>query len=58
MAGTELTYEPPQGLGLRAPPALYVAEPYRIDPDQQTTTAVEPVIVSPEFDILVPAFDW
>ncbi|MFC7325079.1 hypothetical protein ACFQMF_10875 [Halorubrum rutilum] len=57
-AGTELTYEPPQRLGLAAPPELYVAEPHRIDLDHQTTTAIEPVVVSPKFDILVPAFDW
>ncbi len=57
-AGGELAYEPPQRLGLAAPPALHVAEPYRLDPDRQTATAIDPVSVSPEFDILVPAFDW
>jgi hypothetical protein len=57
-AGTDLTYEPPRGLGLAAPAALRVADPHRIDPEQLTTAAVEPVVVSPEFDVLVPAFDW
>jgi hypothetical protein len=57
-AGADLAYEPPRGLGLAAPPALRVAEPHRIDPDGGTSTAVEPVVVSPEFDVLVPAFDW
>ena len=57
-AGTDLTYEPPRGLGLAAPPTLHVAEPHRIGPDRQTSTAIDPVVVSPEFDVLVPAFDW
>jgi len=57
-AGSDLTYEPPQGLGLAVPPVLHVAEPHRIDPDRQATTAIDSVAVSPEFDVLVPAFDW
>lgn len=57
-AGADLTYEPPRGLGLAAPPALRVAEPHRIDPDREATNPIEPVVVSPEFDVLIPAFDW
>lgn len=57
-ASTDLTYEPPQGFGFTSVPALHVDEPHRIVHTQQQTTSIDPVIVSPEFDILVPAFDW
>lgn len=57
-AGDGLAYEPPQGLGLASPPTLRVAEPHRVAPDQGAVTAIDPVDVAPEFDVLVPAFDW
>jgi hypothetical protein len=56
--GADLSYEPPRRLGFAAPPMLHVGAPWRFQPDQHTTTAVDAVTVSPEFDILVPAFDW
>jgi len=54
----DLTYVPPRILGLAADPALRVSDPGVFDPE---TGAVEPaasVTVAPEFDVLVPAFDW
>ncbi|MEZ3162729.1 hypothetical protein ABNG03_16680 [Halorubrum sp. RMP-47] len=57
-AGAGIAYEPPQGLGLASPPTLHVAEPHRFAPGQRAATAIDPVDVAPEFDILVPAFDW
>lgn len=58
-AGSDLTYRPPRALGLRAPPALRVAAPVRYDPDGPRTapTETDALVVSPEFDVLVPAFD-
>lgn len=57
-AGTDLTYEPPRALGLAAPPALGVADPALFDPETGTAEPVDAVVVTPAFDILVPAFDW
>lgn len=57
-ASSKLTYTPPKGLGFAAPPALAVVDPRRFDPDALTTEPHDSVTVSPEFDILVPAFDW
>jgi len=59
--GADLAYHPPRALGLGAPPALEVAEPLLYDPDAPERRRTEPhesVRVSPEFDVLVPAFDW
>jgi len=56
--GPDLTYEPPRVLGFAAPPALHVADPALFDPETGTAESVEPVVVTPAFDILVPAFDW
>lgn len=57
-AASELTYEPPRALGLLAAPALRVAAPDLLDPEGPSTEPFRPVTVSPEFDVLVPAFDW
>lgn len=58
-SGADLTYHPPRAFGLADPPALEVAAGLVYDPDDG---AVDPladaVMVSPRFDILVPAFDW
>ncbi len=54
---TGLRYESPGGLGLWSPPALHVADPRLFDPEGGETTPTDPVSVSPEFDVLVPAFD-
>ena len=65
-----LTYRPPRGLGLLDTPALDVADPelLSVDPGAADaegagdgtarTGSFESVTVAPEFDVLVPAFDW
>ena len=58
--GADLSYHPPRALGLGAPPALGVEDPLLYDPDAPESRRTEPhrsVRVSPEFDVLVPAFD-
>jgi len=57
-AASDLTYEPPRGLGLLEAPSLHVAAPDLLDPEGPETDPFHPVTVSPEFDVLVPAFDW
>lgn len=60
-AAGDLTYRPPRALGFGAPPALEVDDPLLYDPEapaDRRTEPTDPVTVSPEFDILVPAFDW
>lgn len=56
--GADLAYDPPRVLGLTAPPALHVAGADRYDPGTDRTEPVGTVTVSPEFDVLIPAFDW
>lgn len=58
VATNDLSYDPPEALGLRTPPVLHVTDPTRFDPDGPTLVPHQSVTVSPEFDILVPAFDW
>jgi len=53
-----LTYHPPKALGLEAPATLALTEPERFDPTGPKVVPHEPVEVAPEFDILIPAFDW
>ena len=55
----DLTYVPPEALGLASPPELRVEGPRRYVPDGGSVgrVRVRSVTVSPEFDILVPAFD-
>ncbi len=55
---TGLTYVPPRGLGLAADPALRVSDPAVFDPETGAVELIASVTVAPEFDILVPAFDW
>jgi hypothetical protein len=55
---SDLTYRPPRVLGLGAEPALHVAAPTRYDPAASETRPLDDRVVSPTFDILVPAFDW
>jgi hypothetical protein len=53
-------YLPPTALGFGDSPGLAVTEPRRYDPESGRVgrVRVESVTVAPEFDILVPAFDW
>ena len=53
-----LTYRPPRVLGIAAEPALHVASSTRYDPAGPETDPLGPRVVSPQFDLLVPAFDW
>ncbi|PSP20374.1 hypothetical protein BRC62_00005, partial [Halobacteriales archaeon QH_10_67_13] len=55
---TGLTYIPPRALGLAADPALQVSDPAVFDPETGAVELVASVTVAPEFDVLVPAFDW
>ncbi len=57
-AAEELTYQPPEALGFESPPALDVAAPQLFDPDGPTLRSHASVRVGPEFDLLIPAFDW
>jgi hypothetical protein len=56
----DVTYLPPTALGFGESPGLDVTEPRRYDPETGRVgrVRVESVTVAPEFDILVPAFDW
>lgn len=56
----DVTYLPPSALGFGDEPGLRVEDPQRYDPDNDSIARVrlESVTVTPEFDILVPAFDW
>lgn len=60
LAGSErVGYVPPTALGFGAAPGLRVEEPRAYDPegDELARSRRDSVLVSPEFDILVPAFD-
>jgi hypothetical protein len=55
-----VAYVPPTALGFGDEPGLEVEEPRPYDPDTDTLgrVRVESATVAPEFDILIPAFDW
>lgn len=57
-AGRRLSYRPPRLLGAGSEPALVVPEPRRYDPETREAESLGEVVVSPTFDVLVPAFDW
>lgn len=55
-----ITYLPPTALGFAGAPGIRVKAPRTYDPDDDCVgrTRVGSVTVSPEFDILIPAFEW
>lgn len=55
----DLTYVPPEALGLASPPELRVDSPRRYVADEGSVgrARVRSTTVSPEFDVLVPDFD-
>jgi hypothetical protein len=55
-----LSFRPPDTLGIRDDPELAVADPAVFEPDSGTLRRPRATarVVSPEFDVLVPAFDW
>jgi hypothetical protein len=53
-----LTYRPPRLLRIAADPVLYVTSPTRYKPTGPATEPLDSRVVSPQFDILIPAFDW
>ena len=57
-AGRQLSYRRPGLLGIRSDPALVVPAASRYDPEGGETEPLGAVVVSPAFDVLVPAFDW
>jgi hypothetical protein len=56
----DATYLPPTALGFADSPGLRVREPRTYDPERGTVSRarVDTRTVAPEFDILIPAFDW
>lgn len=56
----DVGYLPPTALGFGDSPGLEVTHPRRYDPETGSVgrVRVDSVTVAPEFDILVPAFDW
>jgi hypothetical protein len=56
----DVHYLPPTALGFGDSSGLEVSQPRRYDPESGSLgrVRVESVTVAPEFDILVPAFDW
>lgn len=56
----DLAYLPPTALGIADDPGLRIDQPRAYDPESRSVgrVRVESVTVSPEFDILIPAFDW
>jgi len=53
-----VSYTAPRLLGLVADPALRVVDPDRFDPGTGSAEPFRTVVVRPEFDVLIPAFDW
>lgn len=55
-----VSFRPPDTLGLRDDPELVVTDPAVFDPEAGTVRRPRATarVVSPEFDVLVPAFDW
>ena len=60
VTGDDVAYLSPTALGFGDQPGLKVTEPRPYDPETDTPSRVrvESVTVAPEFDILIPAFDW
>lgn len=58
VVSSAIEYEPPAMLGIGSPPVLQVIDPLRFDPEANAAVPHVSVLVAPEFDILVPAFDW
>lgn len=56
----KIAYIPPTALGLASEPGLRVTDPRTYDPDDDVIgrSRTDSLVVSPEFDILIPAFDW
>jgi len=56
----DIAYLSPTALGFAEAPGLRVEAPRTYAPDDGEVgrTRVESVTVSPEFDILIPAFEW
>jgi hypothetical protein len=57
-AGRRLSYRPPRLFGVGGEPALVVPEARQYDPESGEGEPLGEVVVSPTFDVLVPAFDW
>lgn len=59
-APDKIHYLSPTAFGLADAPGLRVDQPRLYDPDSERIrrSRVQSVTVSPEFDILIPAFDW
>lgn len=60
VGSADVEYLPPKRLGLSDAPGLRVTQPriYHPDTGHLGRVRVQSLIVSPEFDILIPAFDW
>lgn len=60
IASDDVRYLRPRALGLAESGGLRLSEPRVYDPDSDTVSRprVESMVVSPQFDILIPAFDW
>jgi hypothetical protein len=60
VATEDVTYLPPSVLGFAESGGLRVREPRTYDPDRAAVSKprVESRVIAPEFDILIPAFDW
>lgn len=56
----DLSFRPPGALGIGPDPQLVVTDPAVFDPKAGTVRRSRATarVVSPEFDVLVPAFDW
>jgi hypothetical protein len=56
----DVTFVPPRRLGLSGEPGLRVRTPAVYDPETDAVSGpdVDERLVSPEFDVLIPALDW
>jgi hypothetical protein len=56
----DVTFVPPRRLGLSGEPGLRVRTPAVYDPETDAVSGldVDERLVAPEFDVLIPAFDW
>ena len=57
---SDVTYLSPKALGFADAPGVRLAEPQPYSPSDGTVGRIraQTVVVSPEFDLLIPAFDW